>query len=718
MATVTQADMFTRLGAFCYRRRRLVALAWAVLVIAGIALGSSVFGRLADDTTSSSESGRGFDLLDRHATAGDSVVAIVDKVPVDSATTKRAVADAAADIRAIPNVANVLSAYDAGGDHLRARDNQASLIVVTLAPLHDDALGPKVAHTVRDRMRAIPVGDIRVGGEALLWEEFQQGAERDAIRGEAVAFPIALVALLLVFGGLAAAALPLISALVAIGGSLLLLLAASFVTDIAVYAVNTVTMLGLGLAIDYSLLAVYRFREERAAGLDVPHAVERTVATAGRTVAYSAVTVMASFGGLMVLNDPLFRSLAAGGIGVIVVAMLAALTLTPALLGIWGHRIKPRATSDHGAFATLARWVHRRPVPVVIVVAAALLAAGIPFLHANYRQGGPEALPKGSEVRQVAETLTTRFPDQQVLPLLVIAPVSPTDPRLLKYADQLRVRQGVTAVTAEQDLDGQIAALRVYPIGDSQGSAAQSLVRDLRADEPGFPTYVAGSAAYLVDFKHNIARGLPWALLLICMATLILLFLMTGSVLVPIKALVMNFLSLGATFGVLVWVFQDGHLVGLIGGSASGGLETVVPVLVFVFAFGLSMDYEVFLISRVRELVDQGLPNDVAVERALQRSGRIITSAAALIVIVFIGFATAPSPTVKQMGVALTTAVVVDVTLVRCLLVPATMTLLGDLNWWAPRPLRRLHARFGLQEPAAASGAPKPAREPADTKGL
>jgi RND superfamily putative drug exporter len=676
-----------------------------LLVIAGIGLGSSVFGRLSDDTSSSSESGQGFDLLDKHATAGDSVVAIVDEAPVDSADTKRAVVDAAADIRAIPNVANVRSAYDDGGTPLRASDDRASLIIVTLAPLHDDALGPKVAHNVRDRMRAIPVGEVRVGGEALLWEEFRNGAERDAIRGESVAFPVALVALLIVFGGLAAASLPLISALVAIAGSLILLLVASFVTDIAVYAVNTVTMLGLGLAIDYSLLAVYRFREERATGLDVPHAVERTVATAGRTVAYSAVTVMASFGGLMVLNDPLFRSLAAGGIGVIVVAMLAALTLTPALLGMWGHRIKPRATTDQGTFAKLARWVHRRPVPVVIVVAAGLLAAGIPFLHASYRQGGPEALPKGSEVRQVAETLATRFPDQQVLPLLVVAPVSPSDPRLLVYADDVRAHEGVTAVTAEEALDGEIAALRVYPRGDSQGPAAQTLVRELRADEPGFRTYVTGSAAYLVDFKHNIARGLPWALLLICMATLILLFLMTGSVLVPIKALVMNFLSLGATFGVLVWVFQDGHLVGLIGGSASGGLETVVPVLVFVFAFGLSMDYEVFLISRVRELVDQGLPNDVAVERALQRSGRIITSAAALIVIVFIGFAAAPSPTVKQMGVALATAVIVDVTLVRCLLVPATMTLLGDLNWWAPRPLRRLHAHFHLREPAATTTA-------------
>jgi RND superfamily putative drug exporter len=694
-----RSDVFTRLGAYCYRHRRGIVAAWFILVVLGGALGSSVFGRLSDRTSSSSsESERGFQLLDSHATTGDSVVAIVDRAPVGDPVTRRGVVAAVTDIRAFPDVARVLSAYDVGGQHLRSADGQASLIVVTLRTLHHDANEPKLAHAVRDRFRAISVGTVRVGGDALLFEEFQHGAEQDAIRGESVAFPIALIALVIVFGGLVAASLPLIAAIVATAGSLILLLLASYITDVAVYAVNTVTLLGLGLAIDYSLLTVQRFREERAGGLDVPDAIATTVATAGRTVAYSAVTVMASFAGLFVLNDPLFRSLAAGGIGVIIVALLATLTLTPALLGMWGHRIRPGGTTDQGAFSALAHWVHRRPVLVVLVVAAGLLAAGLPFLHAHYRQGGPEALPKGSEVRQVAETLAARFPDQQVLPLLVIAPVSPADPRLVTYANELRQRSDVAAVSPQDGLDGHVAALRVYPSGDSQGPATQALVHDLRAHRPGFSTLVSGEAAYLVDFKHNIARGMPWALLLICLTTLVLLFLMTGSVLVPIKALVMNFLSLGATFGVLVWVFQDGHLVGLVGGSATGGLETIVPVLVFVFAFGLSMDYEVFLIARVRELVERGLPNDQAVEQALQRSGRIITSAAALIVIVFIGFATAPSPTVKQMGVALSTAVIVDVTLVRCLLVPATMTLLGDLNWWAPRPLRRLHDRFGLRE--------------------
>jgi RND superfamily putative drug exporter len=282
------------------------------------------------------------------------------------------------------------------------------------------------------------------------------------------------------------------------------------------------------------------------------------------------------------------------------------------------------------------------------------------------------------------------------------------EPSLSAYADSLKARPDVASVSFENGLNNDLSVLDVVPTGnDSQGPTAQHLVRDLRLQRPaGFTTYVTGQAAYLVDFRHGIASGFPWALLLIALATMLLLFLMTGSVVIPIKALVMNFLSLGATFGVLVWVFQDGHFARLIGGERTGGLETVVPVIVFVFAFGLSMDYEVFLIARVRELVDERLPNDTAVERALQRSGRIITSAALLIVIVFIGFATAQELTVKEIGVALAVAVIVDVTFVRCLLVPATMTLLGEWNWWAPRPLRRLHTRFGLREHVPTEPAP------------
>jgi RND superfamily putative drug exporter len=710
---MTQSDVFAAIGRVCFRHRRWVALGWLVAVLLGIGVGSSVFGRLTDQSSASgSESARGSGLLHAAGMGGESVVATVDNAPLTEPATRTAITRAADEVGRMPNVVTVRDAYT--DQRLQAGDGGSSLVVIQLADNLSDSDEQALAHQIRDRLTAMPVGKVKVGGDALLWAEFKETAQKDGERGEAFAFPVALIALFFVFGGLVAASLPLLSAAVAIAGSLIFLLAASHVTHIASYSVNIVTMLGLGLAIDYSLLTVSRFREERAAGSDIADAVERTTATAGRTVAFSAMTVIAAFAGLLVFNDPLFRSLALGGIGVVLVAVLAAVSLVPALLGLWGHRVRAAGTSDSGRFARLARWVHRRPVPIVVVVAGLLLAAGIPFLHAQYRNGGADELSKSSSVRQVADAIAERFPGQQIQPVILVAVAPPTDPALKDYVNRVSSNPTVLSVTESH---GQftndrgvvpVTAVALVPKGDSEGKEAQQLVASLREERPEFRTFVTGEAAFLVDFRHSIARDMPWALLLLCVATVLLLFLMTGSVVIPIKALLMNFLSLGATFGVLVWVFQDGHFAWLVGSSRTGALETVVPVLVFVFAFGLSMDYEVFLISRIKELIEHGADNDTAVEQALQRSGRIITSAALLIVIVFVGFATADAVVVKEIGVALATAVIVDVTLVRCLLVPATMTLLGARNWWAPEPLRRLHAHVGIREHATIPDAPEP----------
>jgi putative drug exporter of the RND superfamily len=703
---MTQHDVFGALGRLCYRHRRWVIWIWVVAVVCGVAAGLSVFGRLSDDNSAgSSESAKGFGLAHVAGIGGDSVVGIVSNAPVAASATKRAVTAAATAVIHLPHVRDVRDAYNVHDAGLISKDRRASLVIADLDDNMSDSDETALAEEIRDRLTSMPIGTVIVGGDALMWPEFRSTAQGDAERGEAFAFPVALIAMVFVFGGLVAAAIPLLSAFVAMAGSLMLILVASYVTNIASYSVNIVTMLGLGLAIDYSLLAVSRFREERDGGLSIPDAVERTAATAGRTIAFSAMTVIASFAGLLVFNSNLFRSLAIGGIGVITIGVLAALTLTPALLGAWGPRIRPRRTLDQGRFSRLAAWVAKRPVPIVLVLGLGLLAAGTPFLHVRYNEGGPKELPPSSQVRQVAERLTSDFPTEQVDPVHVIALAPMSSPGLVAYERALRARHDVVAVSAVggsfHNRDGTVVPvtnISVVPPEGSQSLTAQALVRSLRADRPEMPTFVSGDAAYLVDFKHAISHSLPWAVLLVVVATMLLLFLMTGSVLIPIKALVMNFLSLGATFGVLVAVFQDGHLARFIGASTSGALETVVPLLVFVFAFGLSMDYEVFLISRVKELVDEGYDNQTAVERALQRSGRIITSAAVLIVIVFIGFATARATVVKEMGVALSTAVIVDVTLVRCLLVPATMSLLGELNWWAPRWLRRLHAHVGIRE--------------------
>ena len=332
---------------------------------------------------------------------------------------------------------------------------------------------------------------------------------------------------------------------------------------------------------------------------------------------------------------------------------------------------------------------------------ALLVAAALPFLHANYGLGDPRTLPLSSRGRQVAVTLLADFPGMRADPVTVVAKIPASDPRVTAYGATLAHLPGVAAVSLEHGLHGNVAALDVTPAGSAQGAIAQHLVTALRADRPAFRTYVTGSAAFLIDFKNQIINRIPYAVAVIALATFILLFLMTGSVLIPIKALIMHTLSLGAVFGALVWIFQDGNLSSVLGFHAFGAVEMWVPIIVFVFAFGLSMDYEVFLLSRIKECYDECGDTNRAVANGLQRSGRIITSAAFLVMIVFLGFAAGQDLGIKEFGLALAIAVAVDATLVRCILVPATMTLLGRWNWWAPAPLRRLYHRLGLHEAPA-----------------
>ncbi len=715
--------MFPALGRFCYRHRRAVALGWLVLLLVGFGIGSSVFGRMSDSGGSpSAESVRGGELLNSAGTTGVRIVGLVDRARVDDPGTVAAVRAAVRDLRSIPDVATVYDYYATRDDRLRARDGRASLVVVKL---RRDLPGPAFERGVKateDRLRRIPDeldgATVRLGGNHLLDEEIDATVSSDLQRGEFISLPIALLVMIFIFGGLVAAGLPFLGAIVSIAGTLLLLLGFSYVADVSPDVASVVTVMGLGLSIDYCLLIVNRFREERSHGFGVPAAVERTSATAGRTIAFSALTVAVSLGGLLLFDDPTYRSFGAAGVGVVLVALGAALTLIPALLGLWGARIKAPASArtDDGLFYRLARRVQRRPLLLVVVVGLGLAATALPFLGARYQDGGSNLLPKSFETRQVADRISTGFAGAGADPVVVAIPLSAKDPRVSAYADSLRTLPGATGVSVADGYQGAVSAVEVTPAGTSQGKVAQALVERLRSDRPEFPTYVTGDAAYLVDFQAAIRDGLPKALGMIALATFVLLFLMTGSVLVPLKALVMNVLSLGASFGALVWVFQDGHLAGLLGFTPTGAIETWVPIIVFVFAFGLSMDYEVFLLARVKELYDAGYSNEDAVAIGLQRSGRIITSAALLIVIVFAGFAAGQMVGIKEMGLALALAVLVDATLVRVLLVPATMSLLGDWNWWAPGPLRRLHARFGLRESDAAYAPVLPSQRPAPDK--
>jgi RND superfamily putative drug exporter len=709
--------VFASLGRFVYRRRVLVLLAWVLVLGIGFGVGGRVFGRLGTGSglRDDAESVVVSDLLDRAGGAGAGITGLVDGRPASDPAFRAEVNRAVRDLEAIPGVGRVTGPWADGRQvpGLVATDGRAVLVRVQLEP---DLRGPihdRAVERAGERLRGIDAPRVVVGGEQRAQEEFQEQAREDLERGETLALPVMLVLLFLVFRGVVAAITPLLVAAVAVAGALLILLGVSHVADISAYSVNVITMLGLGLAVDYSLLVISRFREERAGGLELPEAIERTLATAGRTVAFSGLTVAASLCGLLVFAEPFLRSLAWGGIGVVLVAMVAAVTLVPALLGLWGRRIRPSrgsgglktsppenraVTADRGVFYRLSRLVQRFAPVIVVVVAALLVLLALPFRHARLENSGLESLPSSSQSRQLFETVDARFPGGGTDPVVVVVEATPGNPLVADYLRRVGELPGVSRAELRQGTPPQLTVLDLTPEGTSEGPVATRLVERVRALERPVAAGVTGPAAFLVDYRDSLTSRLPYALGLIGLVTFALLFLMTGSVVVPVKAIVMCVLSLGASFGALVWVFQEGHLSGLLGFDPPGMVDITIPVLIFVFAFGLSMDYEVFLLSRIKEAWDQTGDNDRAVALGLQRTGRIVTSAAALIVVVFLGFAAGELLTIKEVGLGMAIAVVLDATVVRMLLVPATMKLMGRWNWWAPPAMRRFHDRFGLAE--------------------
>jgi RND superfamily putative drug exporter len=707
-----------RLGRAAIRHPRRMIAVWGLVVVASFIAAPVLFSSLTSDMRGgdSSESGRADERVDelvaqlppqdRAARPGPTVIGVVDGLDVDDPGTEAALRDAVARIAELPHVDSVADAYGSDDAGLRAQDGHASAVVVTM-DRSPDADKDAMADAVEAELERTGAPRVLVGHEDTADDEIEAQAETDLVHAEMFALPLALIALVVVFGGLLAAILPLGLAFASMAGALIVLAAATITGDVAVYSINVITMFGIGVGIDYGLLVVSRFREERAGGRDVTAALDRTLATAGRTVAFSGLTVAVALAGLLVFDSSGLRSLAIGGVGVVLVAVLAGVSLLPALLGLVGHRLHPaKPRSSPGTFWHIAQWVQRHAVPIVIVVGVLLLIAGVPFLHARFENPDGRSLPGSSVARQLAEE-RERFPGGGADPIQVVAMTPPDDPELAAWAATVAGRDDVAAVDVDDTL-AQVGAAQidVFPDGPTQGDVAQHLVEDLRRLDPPFDTLVGGEAAELIDLKASIADRLPWALAIVGLATMLLLFLMTGSVVVATKAVVMNVLSLGATFGVLVWVFQEGHLASLFGFDSVGALDATIPLIVFLFAFGLSMDYEVFLLARIKESWDEIGDNDLAVATGLDRSGRIITSAAALLVIVFAGFAAGELLLIKQLGVGMAVAVIVDATIVRTLLVPATMTLMGRRNWWAPAPLRRLHRRFGLDETPAVDAQP------------
>ncbi|MCE1179607.1 MAG: MMPL family transporter [Micrococcales bacterium] len=724
--------MLGSLGRLVGRHPLVVALLWLLFVVGGMGAATGAFGneslfaRLhSGDPSVDGEAQAGRDLLSGGDSTFHTTMHLTSGVDLHSPVVWRAAGEGLRDLNGIDGVASAVNpmAFPKGVLDPQARpfiaDGTPSsggyLTVIRYDTGLTDAAQEEASAAVESRLERMDEAIIGARGRgesiATLVEAVTGQVERDLRFGEGIALPLSFVVMLVVFGGFVAAGMPILGAIAAIAGALLSLLGFSHVIELEASVVNVVTVLGLGLCIDYGLLVVSRYREElahlmAAHGTRTPttqlaiEATQRTLRTAGRTVLFSALTVAISLAGLLLFDAPLMRAFGAAGVSVVLVALIVAVTLVPALCRLGARRLmRGRSLEDGGSdglFGRLARWVQRRPWLVILGTLATLVVLALPSLSLRMTSSGKELLPASAPSRVFFDDLERHYPAMSGPDVQVVTRSTPEQAR--EYAASLAGLPGVTDAPTVRTVRDGIQAVQLHTDGGPLDDPARGLVDRLRSDRPDFPTYVTGQAAGLSEFVDSMVRQAPLAVALIALTTLVLLFLMTGSIVVPVKALLLNVISLGASLGVLVWVFQQGHVEGLLGFSSVGAVESMVPLLALAFGFGLSMDYEVFLLSRIVELHERGVGNDRAVELGLQRSGRIITSAALLVVIVFSGFVFGQLLIIKQMGVALAVAVAIDATLVRMLLVPATMTVLGEWNWWAPRWLHRLHQRFGITE--------------------
>ncbi|MFF8439544.1 MMPL family transporter [Streptomyces californicus] len=744
---------------FVTARPRLALLAALVITALAVFAGSGVADRMGSGgwQAPDAESTYASEVLAREFPASQpNLLLLVDSgsASVDDPDVAAEAGRLAKRLDVEPGVSGVGSYWATRSPALRSEDGHEAIIAARIGG------DEKTAGETLDRIAPDFAGErgpvtVSVGGPVAVQHEMQTIIQEDLLRAELIALPVTLILLVMVFGSAVAALLPLGVGIVAILGTNAVLRGLTELTDVSVFAMNLTTALGLGLAIDYALFIVRRFREELAGGADPRTAVGTTLRTAGRTVLFSALTVAVSLSAMLVFPQYFLRSFAYAGIAVVLLAAAAALILLPAALVLLGHRINsldlrrvfrrrkksvtaaaggvpsegkteaevPGAGAGAGAspgrgWARLAALVMRRAPVFAIVTTVGLLLLGLPFLGVEFGTADDRQLPAGAESRVVQEHIRDGFPGSPGGGLEVLAEGkgSPADHAELK--GRIEKLPGVLRVEGPV-AEGSTAYYNVLPEGEAVGEATQQLVRDLRAvpSASSLDVSVTGTAAVLVDSKDAIADRLPWALAIIVVVTLLLVFLLTGSVLIPLQAVVLNALSLTAMFGALVWVFQDGNLSGLLGFTSTGDIETTLPVLMFCVAFGLSMDYGVFLISRMKEEYDRTGDHEHSVTFGLRHTGGLITAAAVILAVVMVAIGTSRVTSTKMLGLGIALAVLMDAMVVRGLLVPAVMKLMGRSTWWAPAPLRAFHRRFGLSEgesapAAAAASAPAPAPVP------
>ncbi len=740
---------FERLGRFAVRRRWWIVAAWVTLIVIAIPFAPRAPGALSPGgfILDNLESARAKQLLeDTLGTEPSAFVLVYTSATMTAGTPAwvAAVAAATHDVATAPHVTRVLSHLMAPNQVSADGHTAYDIVFLDLPP--DDS--PDAIPPVQARLHEVPGLTVQIGGGPAFYGDVQSVTEADLRRSELISLPLAALALLLVFGSVVAAAVPL-----AVGGTAVLVALAAIyivasITPMSIFVLNLATLLGLGLGVDYSLLMTSRFREElaRHEGPDrVAEAVCITVETAGRAVFFSGLTVLLGLLGLVLFEFMILRSVGIAGAIVVGLAVASAVTLLPAILAILGNRIDALAVrkvtvdpAAEGPWARLARRVMRHPVAILVPTLSLLLVLGIPFLHVRFNSPDATILPPSVPSRSAFDTLSREFGEGAFAPiqLAIRTAGDATSPgniaKLYDYARRLEADPRVTRVDSLVDVDprltlpqyqllyaspggppdrfvaselaattrGSLTAFTLYTPFGSNSEEGRALVRALRdpsgplAAPEGMTVLVGGGAADVEDVVTRVWSDFPRTAGFIVLATLLVLFVLLRSAVLPVKALVMNALSIVASFGALVWIFQDGNLSALLGFQPLGYVETTQPVILFCVLFGLSMDYEVFLLTRMKEVWDRTGDNTEAVARGLERSGRIVSSAALVVVVVAGSFVFADIVLIKALGLGIAIAVALDATVVRALLVPATMRLLGRWNWWVPSRLDRALGRI------------------------
>jgi RND superfamily putative drug exporter len=694
--------MFNKLGSLIVAKSKLIFAIYLIAVILAGGIGSAVFGKLDSGGYSDpkSDSAKAFTYLTDVFKVKDPAVVLVVETK-DGITNPIAIASATKlenQVKTESGVDSTLSYWSAGGaPSLKSTDGKSAFLFIFSDDVDWDnvqSLGKNIQAKYDGKFEDLTV---YASGTGVFAHAINTKISEDLKLSESISIPLTFILLIFVFGGLVASAMPLLVGVSAILGSFLVIYLLTFVTGVSIFALNLITGLGLGLGIDYALLIVNRFREELHAGRSVDESIKRTVNTAGKTVFYSGLTIVITLAALVLFPQMFLKSFGYAGVTVVVMAVLGALVALPALLAILGTRIDKlvvRKSSitpkEDGRWAQTARFVMRRPVAVVMLSLIVLTVLAAPIKNIVFSQVDSRVLPASNSAALASKIISDRFPGQEGNPIEIIVPNGATmGTQINQYTNEIAQVPGIVRIGDSQVSGNDVRVTAIHSMGP-RTPAAEVLIKDIRKIRAPEGTLIGGVAADYADTQIGIAKTMPWALLWIAIGVLILLFVFTGSIILPIKAIILNILSLGATLGVITWIFVDGHLKWLVGDfTVTGSVDTGSIILVAVVAFGLSMDYEVFLLSRIKEEHDAGRSNVESVATGLQRSARIITAAAGLLAIVFASFMLSGVTSIKMLGFGVAFAILLDASLVRALLVPALMRLFGERNWWAPKSMKR-----------------------------